>query len=485
MFRKSTKGWVKHIDFTVIELLCLFVSLYLGSGIRHSCWSIAWFWNKYSLLVIIMLAADFLLSIILHSYNKVLRRGKGKEAYATLKLMFFTWMVTFGCLYVAHIAQEYSRIVIGLAAVFHFALTYVTRILWKKVVRKINSHLDDNTLLIIASRDEAADIVSQISRDAFNYNKIIGIATFEEPLADEVIEGTRVIACADNVVEYVQKNWVDEVIVALTPGTGIPTELVEALTDMGVTVHVRVDMNRHQSAGLKQVISKKGDMLLITNSRKFMSRSDATIKRVMDILGGLVGCVIVGILYLFVAPKIKKESPGPVFFKQTRIGRNGRTFQMYKFRSMYLDADKRKEELIEKNNIRDGYMFKMDFDPRVIGNYIDEKGVEHRGIGDRIRRKSIDEFPQFINVLKGDMSLVGTRPPTPDEYEKYELHHKSRLAFPVGVTGLWQVSGRSDITDFEEVVKLDNQYIDNWSIGLDIKIIWKTIGVVLKGKGAR
>ena len=293
------------------------------------------------------------------------------------------------------------------------------------------------------------------------------------------------ISSADNIIEYVQRHWVDEVLIAVTPGTGLPMELVEALNDMGIIVHVRVDMLRLESVGVKQVISKKGDMLLITNSRKFMSRGEAIAKRIIDIMGGLAGCVLVGILYLWVAPKIKKESPGPVFFKQTRIGRNGRTFKIYKFRSMYLDAEERKKELMEKNNIKDGLMFKMDFDPRVIGNYIDEEGNEHTGIGDLIRRKSIDEFPQFINVLKGDMSLVGTRPPTPDEYEKYELHHKSRLAFPVGVTGMWQVSGRSDIVDFDEVVKLDLEYIENWSLLLDFKIMLQTVGVVLFSKGAK
>lgn len=328
-------------------------------------------------------------------------------------------------------------------------------------------------------------MVKQIRGDKFNYDNIVGIATFEVPFPGEKIEDVEVLSSADSVTEYVQRHWVDEVLIAVTPGTGLPVEMVEALNDMGITVHVRIDMLSMETVGVQQVVSKKGNMLLITNSRKFMSRRDAVLKRIIDILGGLAGCVLVGILYLWVAPKIKKESPGPVFFKQTRIGRNGRTFKIYKFRSMYLDAEERKKELMAKSNYQDGLMFKMDFDPRVIGNYIDEEGKEHRGIGDYIRRKSIDEFPQFINVLKGDMSLVGTRPPTPDEYEKYELHHKSRLSFPVGVTGMWQVSGRSEITDFEEVVKLDNQYIDNWSIGLDIRIILKTIGVVFKGKGAK
>lgn len=140
-----------------------------------------------------------------------------------------------------------------------------------------------------------------------------------------------------------------------------------------------------------------------------------------------------------------------------------------------MDAEKRKKELMSQNKVGDGMMFKMDFDPRIIGNKVLPNGKKKTGIGQFIRKTSLDEFPQFWNILKGDMSLVGTRPPTLDEWEKYEPHHRARMAFRPGLTGLWQVSGRSNITDFEEVVKLDTEYINDWDLGLDIKIILKTI----------
>lgn len=129
-------------------------------------------------------------------------------------------------------------------------------------------------------------------------------------------------------------------------------------------------------------------------------------------------------------------------------------------------------------------MFKMDFDPRIIGNKILPDGTRKTGIGEFIRKTSLDEFPQFINILLGDMSLVGTRPPTVDEWELYEPHHRARMSFRPGLTGMWQVSGRSNITDFEEVVKLDTQYISEWSLRLDVKILWKTVWSVLKSDGA-
>ena len=158
--------------------------------------------------------------------------------------------------------------------------------------------------------------------------------------------------------------------------------------------------------------------------------------------------------------------------------------EMYKFRSMYMDAEERRAELMAQNKMSDGRMFKIDFDPRVIGNKILPDGTRKTGIGEFIRKTSLDEFPQFWNVLNGTMSLVGTRPILQDELQKYELHHRARIAIKPGITGMWQVSGRSDITDFEEVVRLDTEYISNWNFGLDIKILLKTVMTVLKREGS-
>ena len=193
----------------------------------------------------------------------------------------------------------------------------------------------------------------------------------------------------------------------------------------------------------------------------------------MDILGGIIGCGATLVLTLILGPIIYIKSPGPIFFTQTRVGKHGREFKLYKFRSMYMDAEKRKTELMEQNKIQGGLMFKIEDDPRII-----------KGIGHFIRRTSLDEFPQFWNVLKGDMSMVGTRPPTIDEYRRYSPHHKKRLSMLPGITGLWQISGRSQITDFEEVVRLDTKYIENWSLELDIKILLKTFSKILNNKDA-
>lgn len=194
-------------------------------------------------------------------------------------------------------------------------------------------------------------------------------------------------------------------------------------------------------------------------------------------------CFHINSMYLC-GPAIYIASPGPIFFSQERVGKNGKKFKMYKFRSMYLDAEERKKELLKDNKLGDGKMFKIDFDPRVIGNKVKPDGSHKTGIGEFIRKTSIDEFPQFFNVLKGDMSIVGTRPPLISETNLYEYQHFARLAIKPGITGMWQVSGRSEIIDFDEVVELDKYYIENWNLGLDIKILLKTVLVVVCKKGA-
>ena len=207
------------------------------------------------------------------------------------------------------------------------------------------------------------------------------------------------------------------------------------------------------------------------------------LKRILDVICSVVALIVLSPVFLVTALAVRSDG-GPAFYKQTRVGKNNTHFEMYKFRSMYLDAEERKAALAAENRVSDGMMFKLDFDPRIIGSRRLPDGTIKKGLGNKIRDWSIDEFPQFWNVLKGDMSLVGTRPPTEDEWVKYELHHRSRLAIKPGITGMWQVSGRSEITDFEQVVALDRSYIANWSLGLDVKILCKTVGVVLRHEGA-
>lgn len=289
------------------------------------------------------------------------------------------------------------------------------------------------------------------------------------------IAGVPVVGNDDNLMDWVRTAALDEVFINIPYGNEKKaTTYIEELEDMGITVHINIPtleniIDESEYDNIK--CSIYADYPMATLKAKEHNLNLLFIKRFADIIGAIVGIVISTPIILLTAIPLLIESPGPLIFKQQRIGRNGRIFNIYKLRSMYADAEERKKELM-KNNKMDGLMFKMDNDPRITK------------VGKFIRKTSIDELPQFWNVLKGDMSLVGTRPPTVDEFEKYESHHKRRLSMRPGITGMWQVSGRSDITDFEEVVNLDCKYIDNWSLFLDFKILLKTIRVVLTRSGA-
>ncbi|HEY9812910.1 MAG TPA: sugar transferase [Candidatus Sericytochromatia bacterium] len=193
------------------------------------------------------------------------------------------------------------------------------------------------------------------------------------------------------------------------------------------------------------------------------------LKRLIDIFGSLVGLLLTAIVIIPIAIAMQLDNPGSIFYSQMRCGLNGKFFRIWKFRSMVMNADQVKHQV--KNEAK-GYIFKNENDPRITR------------VGKFLRRTSLDELPQFWNVLKGEMSLVGTRPPTQDEVELYELHHWERLKVKPGMTGEWQTQGRSDVKDFEEIVRLDLAYQQNWSVGYDIKLILKTIQVVVKKNGA-
>ena len=259
---------------------------------------------------------------------------------------------------------------------------------------------------------------------------------------------------------------------------------MDELTTMGITVNytlTALDNDLWPSADLR----KFGQYKVLTRSIRFATVEQTMIKRIMDIIGGFLGCILTGVVLLFVGPLIYVKSPGPIIFTQNRIGKNGKIFKIHKIRSMYLDAEDRKASLMSQNECKDGLMFKMEDDPRIIGSEKKDKNGKPKGIGNFIRNTSLDEFPQFYDVLIGKMSLVGTRPPTIDEWNKYDLEHRARMSIKPGITGMWQVNGRSQIDDFEEVVRLDKEYIENWSILLDLKILLKTVLVVITEKGAK
>lgn len=276
------------------------------------------------------------------------------------------------------------------------------------------------------------------------------------------------IGSLENLEELIRTHHIDQLYIIQKNSEELPftQKYVDMCIDMGVTVRLIVDFYKRRRAN--SYVSTVGTYPIITYHTITLNAYEQLIKRCMDIVGGIVGCVLSAPIMLVTAIAIKLDSPGPVFFKQTRVGQNGREFKIYKFRSMYIDAEERKKELMAQNEIEGGVMFKMKDDPRITR------------VGKLIRKLSIDELPQFFNVLGGSMSLVGTRPPTLDEVEKYKRKQWRRISIKPGLTGMWQVSGRSKVQSFDEIVELDTQYIDDWSLWLDIKLILKTVIVLLK-----
>ena len=386
-------------------------------------------------------------------------------------------------LFSAKRSEDYSRIILYLFTVYYFVLSYWTRVLWRKHLWKKNGEQGGRSILVVTESEIAESVVADLKAHKGEQLNITGVV-LESVTGDEAyVDDVPVVSDFENVVNFVCREWVDEVFIQTTGVSRRAEKMTEQFLEMGVTVHQGLFRNAEDNER-KQFVEKIGNYTVLTSSINVATPVQLFAKRALDILGGIIGCICTLIIYLLIAPKIKKESPGPVFFSQMRVGKNGRKFKIYKFRSMYMDAEERKKELMEQNRVKDGFMFKLDFDPRIIGSKKLPDGTVVKGIGNIIRDYSLDEFPQFYNVLKGDMSLVGTRPPTVDEWEKYELHHRARLATKPGITGMWQVSGRSNITDFEEVVKLDTRYITEWSFALDLKILVKTVISVIKRDGS-
>ena len=482
MYKKDSERWIKHVDFIILDMICLqiaFVLAYAISGYGFCPYEQVLYRN----MAIFLELADLLVISCYGTLRDVLKRGCYRDLTVTLKHSVMVGALGILYLFLNQEGQKYSRLALILTVVLYCVIAYLVRELWKRLLRKQMEDGRDRTLLIITSADMAEQVIQSMKENNYARYTIAGAAIIDKDQTGEVIDGVPVVANKETVPMYVCKEWIDEVLIVTSGILPYPTELIDKLTETGVTVHMNLAKVTNVP-GKKQFVEKVGAYTVLTTSMNYASSFQLMLKRLTDIVGGLVGCIFTGIIFLFVAPAIYIASPGPIFFAQERVGKNGKHFKMYKFRSMYMDAEERKAELMKDNKLGDGKMFKLDFDPRVIGNRVLPDGTHKTGIGDFIRRTSLDEFPQFFNVLKGDMSIVGTRPPLISETNLYELHHRARLAIKPGITGMWQVSGRSDITDFEEVVRLDKEYISNWNIEMDIKILFKTVMVVFKKEGS-
>lgn len=482
MYRKNANGWLKHIDFMIFDMICLQLAFMIAYFIRNGDIHL---YNDflYRNMAIIIELADLMILLIFGTLKGVLKRGHYQEFVKTLKHAFIVCFLAVLYLFTVQKGVFFSKFILFLTIGIYFILTYIVRELWKSNIKKGVNSGKRRKLLIVSSSSIADKVIDNVEKNNYSRYDIVGVALLDKDLIGDQINNVSVVANNETVGMYACKEWVDEVLIVLPKEIAYPNTLIEQLTLAGITVHMNL-AKVVNSPGKKQFVEKIGDYTVLTTSINYASLNELFLKRVFDIVCGLFGCILTLVICIFIGPAIYIASPGPIFFSQERVGKNGKKFKMYKFRSMYLDAEERKAELMKDNKLGDGKMFKLDFDPRVIGNKVMPDGSHKTGIGEFIRKTSLDEFPQFFNVLKGDMSIVGTRPPLISETNLYEYQHFARLAIKPGITGMWQVSGRSNIVDFEEVVRLDKEYISDWNIGLDIKILFKTILVVIRKDGS-
>ncbi|MCR5200784.1 MAG: sugar transferase [Saccharofermentans sp.] len=464
---------IKHLDFIFIDLFSIEIAFVLAIITRYGLADfVRIFTNSagddskaFRLVNVVVILAYLVFMLFTGPHTGIVKRTHLKEFWTVVIINSEILFTLFTFLYVIKVSAIYSRLMIGYFFVFDIAIMMLLRTFRKQILRiKFLDGSDSSGVLLVAQTDTAETFVETLKQNNSGFYHFKGII-FTDAYNEAEFMGIPVIKQKE-MLDYIKLHPINDVFM-LTKSGG---RLASAFINMGITVHRAMDLETPNmyNATLNQV----GNYTVITSTISRATMGELLVKRIFDILLSAIGLVFTAILTIFLTPIIKVQAPGPVFFKQTRVGKNGKTFTMYKFRSMYMDAEERKKELMSKNEMK-GLMFKMENDPRIFpaGNFM--------------RKASIDEFPQFWNILKGEMSLIGTRPPTLDEYENYKRHHMSRLAMKPGLTGMWQVSGRSDIKDFEEIVRLDNEYIRNFSLGLDLKIFFKTIGTVLGMKGSK
>ena len=368
-------------------------------------------------------------------------------------------------------AKETSRVFVGIFLLINYGLVLVERVGARVMLSQIRTRgYNYRQVLIVGTGQNAARLI-----EVLRTNKHWGYVPFgllrgpHDELVQDVL-GVPLLGDVKSLETVVRDRAVDEVYFApdqLNPGDVKD----EVLLCEKLGIPSRFSLAYFDFLYSKSTFNWLGDLPVITFYTNLRTPVQVFTKRIVDIAVALVGLAITAVLYPWISRRIRKESPGPVIFKQIRVGENGRLFKCYKFRTMALDADSRKQELMDQN-LMQGPIFKLANDPRVTP------------FGAYLRRTSLDELPQFLNVIRGEMSIVGTRPPTQDEVVKYETHYRKRLSVRPGITGLWQVSGRNSVQNFEDILTLDVKYIDNWSVLLDFKIIFKTIWVVLSRRGA-
>lgn len=472
MYQQRDK--VQSFIILAVDTVCLAISYFVAGYIWFVAYRGADLFRTFQELLYSMgtvLAAYALVIIFFNLNQNFIVRGALEELKSVIRTNALLTAIISMIEYAQHNTNTISRGVSYCTIIINVILMYQAHYFVKAYMLKVHKNKKSaNQVFLMTTTERAEDTLKNVLAGREWTKRITGVIIIDDNWIGREVCGIPVVATYDSMIQYATEQIVDEVFINVPYDTGNSLhDVIMEFENMGTKVHLNLEI-LNQFQDFHTTFDTIGSIPVITFANNYYDYRQLALKRLMDIVGSIVGLIITGVVTIFLAPVLLHESPGPLIFKQKRVGKNGRFFYMYKFRSMYMDAEERKKELLAQNEM-DGLMFKMKDDPRITK------------VGKFIRKTSIDELPQFWNVLKGDMSLVGTRPPTVDEFVQYKSYHKRRLSAKPGITGLWQVSGRNDIDNFDDVVKLDLEYIDNWSLYLDIKILLKTVGAVFTHTG--
>ncbi|MDE3105837.1 MAG: sugar transferase [Acidobacteriota bacterium] len=399
-------------------------------------------------------------------YGPIQNRSGLHEQRMAIQATFVAGLLLCGTLYLLQ-GIEVSRVVVGLEVGLTMLLICVRRAIWRQIVySRYRAGMETRNVLIIGAGRVAHALrnhLESLQHLGFRFKGFVALTEREAESGD-----SDVIGDVRNCLSLARALFVDEIFFSVPADKRLVINLVEEARGLGIDVRVVPDL--YDGLAWNAPVEYIGQFPTIPLHRREFPVGAFLLKRTLDITLSLLALLVLSPIMIVLALLVRLDSPGSFFYRAQRIGRKGRTFTCYKFRTMVQDADRRRQE-VQHMNERDSVLFKIENDPRMTR------------IGRLLRKYSLDELPQFYNVLKGDMSLVGPRPPMASEVEQYDLSHLRRLDVLPGITGLWQVEARQD-PSFDSYISLDTAYVENWSLWLDLKILVRTIGVVVAGTGS-
>ena len=473
MLRERAKviAWFVFIGDLVLLTLSFFVAYFLRDWGFADSYRRLYPLTDYLWMLLIILPIGACCLYYFGLYRSQRTSPLWRESRNVLIAILITTILLGTCIFALKV-QYISRLFVAIFGVSAFLLLSIQRVMMRGLAKFLRTKgWNTRNVLIVGSGKRARELAQTVLDHKEWGLKLLGMVAERGNGHLQKVGSFPVIGSTDRIADILNSHIVDEVLFAVSRKKLEEfEEIFLVCEERGIRARVAINFFPHMIA--KVCLEEIDGIPLLTFSTTPHNEFVLALKRGFDIFVSSAALILFSPFLLPIALAIKATSPGPVFFKQTRVSLNGRHFTLFKFRSMVANAEEKKQEILHLNQMV-GPVFKMKDDPRVTR------------VGRILRKTSLDEFPQFWNVLKGDMSIIGPRPPLPEEVEKYQPWQRRRLSMRPGLTCLWQIKGRNTIRDFEQWINLDLQYIDTWSLGLDLKIFLKTIPTILLARGAR